>query len=65
MVVAVASGVGLAPSLPLDALGEAPREGLPLTTSEGPTQTGAAGGQPQYVHSPLCRSKHQASPCHG
>ena len=65
MVVTVASGVGLVPSEPLDAPGEAPRDGLPLATSEGPTKLGAAGGQPQHVHSPLCSSKHQANPCHG
>ena len=65
MVVTVASGGGLVPSEPLDAPGEAPRDGLPLATSEGPTQLGAAERQPQHVHSPLCRSKHQASTCHG
>ena len=65
MVVAVASVVGLVPSLSFDSPGEAPGDGLPLATSEGPTQLGAARGQPQHVHSPLCRSKHQASTCHG
>ena len=53
MVVTVASGLGLAPSQPLDAPGEAQRDGLPLARSEGPTQLGAAGGQRENPHPPF------------